>query len=84
VLVAGAPLGLQNRGEFCISPNSPSLLRKATRSLAAQGKRAAPNSALPAVPADPDPADVVADWPDLPEAIKAGILAMVKAFKPES
>jgi hypothetical protein len=29
-------------------------------------------------------AAVVAAWPELPEAIKAGILAMVKTFKPES
>ncbi len=28
---------------------------------------------------DPDLAAVLAAWPDLPEAIKAGILAMVKA-----
>jgi hypothetical protein len=28
---------------------------------------------------DPDLAVVVAAWPELPEAIKAGILAMVKA-----
>ena len=28
---------------------------------------------------DPDLAAVVAAWPELPEAIKAGILAMVKA-----
>jgi len=28
---------------------------------------------------DPDLAAVVATWPSLPEAIKAGILAMVKA-----
>ncbi len=28
---------------------------------------------------DPDLANVVAAWPDLPEAIKAGIVAMVKA-----
>jgi hypothetical protein len=33
---------------------------------------------------DPDLAAVVDAWPDLPEAIKAGMLAMVKAFKPES
>jgi hypothetical protein len=30
----------------------------------------------------PDPAAVVAAWPELPEAIKAGILAMVKAARP--
>ena len=28
---------------------------------------------------DPDLAAVVAAWPDLPEAIKSGIIAMVKA-----
>ncbi len=27
---------------------------------------------------------VATDWPELPEAIKAGILAMVKAASPES
>jgi hypothetical protein len=31
---------------------------------------------------DPDLAAVVAAWPDLPEAIKAGILAVVKAVLP--
>ena len=33
------------------------------------------------VVADPDLAAVVEAWPDLPEAIKAGILAMVKASR---
>ena len=33
----------------------------------------------PALP--PDLADVVTAWPDLPQAIKAGIVAMVKAAK---
>jgi hypothetical protein len=32
-------------------------------------------------PADPDLADVVNAWPSLPEALKAGIVAMVKAAK---
>jgi hypothetical protein len=31
---------------------------------------------------DPDLAAIVAGWPKLPEAIKAGILAMVKASLP--
>jgi hypothetical protein len=31
---------------------------------------------------DPDLAAVVAAWHDLPEAIRAGILAMVKVAKP--
>jgi hypothetical protein len=34
---------------------------------------------IPTVLADPDLAAVVNAWPELPEAIKAGILAMVKA-----
>jgi hypothetical protein len=33
---------------------------------------------------DPALAAVVDAWPGLAEAIKAGILAMVKSFKPES
>jgi hypothetical protein len=33
---------------------------------------------------DPDLAAVVDAWPDLPESIKAGILAMTKAFKLDS
>ncbi len=32
---------------------------------------------------DPDLAAVVASWPELPEALKAGILAMVKAASVE-
>ncbi|MGO9601622.1 MAG: hypothetical protein ACLP7Q_26910 [Isosphaeraceae bacterium] len=32
-------------------------------------------------PADPELAAVVAAWPGLPEAIRAGILAMVKAAR---
>jgi len=42
------------------------------------------NSVLPSglpdsVPIDPDLAAVVEAWPKLPEAIKAGILAMIRA-----
>ncbi len=32
---------------------------------------------------DPDLVAVIAAWPDLPEALKAGIVAMVKASSPE-
>ena len=45
--------------------------------MAAQGKRAA--QILP-----PDLAAVADAWPDLPEPIRAGILAMVKAASKES
>jgi hypothetical protein len=33
---------------------------------------------------DPELAAVVATWPELPEAIRAGIVAMVKAARPQS
>jgi hypothetical protein len=35
--------------------------------------------ATPAKPTDPELAAVVAAWPDLPPAIRAGVLALVKA-----
>ena len=40
---------------------------------------AARNQARLNAPKDPDLAAVVDAWPDLPEALKAGIVAMVKA-----
>lgn len=36
----------------------------------------------PVKPTDPDLAAVVAVWPDLPPALRAGIVAMVKAATP--
>lgn len=36
----------------------------------------------PATPTDPELAAVVAAWPDLPPAIRAGVLALVKAATP--
>ncbi len=77
--VAGAPPGLQNRGDDSVSHNPSSPLRKLPPSLAAQGKRAARNHPTLAAPKDPALAAVVEAWPDLPEALKAGIVAMVKA-----
>lgn len=35
----------------------------------------------PATPTDPDLAAVIAAWPSVPLAVRAGILAMVKASK---
>jgi hypothetical protein len=40
------------------------------------------NPPISATLADPDLAAVVDAWPALPEAIKAGILAIVKATRP--
>lgn len=37
---------------------------------------------MPTPPADPDLAAVVAAWPQLPPAIRAGVLALVKAATP--
>jgi hypothetical protein len=79
VSVAGAPPGLQNRGDDSVSHNPSTQLRNLPTSLAAQGKRAARNQAPLDAPKDPDLAAVVEAWPDLPEALKAGIVAMVKA-----
>ena len=38
-------------------------------------------NAVTSVPTDPDLAALVAAWPKLPEALKAGIVAMVKAVR---
>jgi hypothetical protein len=37
----------------------------------------------PATPTDPDLAAVIAAWPNVPPAIRAGILAMVKSSNGE-
>ena len=44
----------------------------------------APNSPgnPPTPPTDPELAAIAAAWPDLPPAIRAGIVAMVKAARP--
>ncbi len=79
VSAAGALPGLQNRGDDSASPNPASQLRNPPPSLAAQGKRAAPSNPHQTASTDPALAAVVEAWPDLPEALKAGVLAMVKA-----
>jgi hypothetical protein len=38
-----------------------------------------PNGSSAGYPANPKAAAIVAAWPELPEAVKAGILALVKA-----
>ena len=69
--MAGARPGLQNRGRDSSSTISDKKLRNHTPALTAQGQRAGSN--------DPDLAVVIESWDRLPEAIKAGILAMVRA-----
>ncbi|MBX3359908.1 MAG: hypothetical protein KF912_08010 [Phycisphaeraceae bacterium] len=41
-----------------------------------------PPTPVPAKPTDPELAAVVAAWPDLPPAIRAGVLALVNAGTP--
>jgi hypothetical protein len=69
--VAGARPGLQNRGMESTSPISHKKLRNQAPPLTAQGQRAESN--------DPDLAALIEAWDRLPEAIKAGIVAMVGA-----
>ena len=60
---------------------TPSSRQDATKSDSIRPPRAtrgATRSCQPHVAMDPDLAAVVDAWPDLPEAIKAGILAMVR------
>jgi len=45
----------------------------------AQGSAQASKPAIIDAPADPQLAQVIDAWPTLPEALKAGIVAMVKA-----
>ena len=60
------PLAQPLAGQGLTEPTTPSQTKYATKS--AHG-----------TPADPDLAAVVAAWPELPKAIRAGILAMVRA-----
>ena len=71
VSVAGARSGLQNRGSESPSTISHKSLRNQAPSLTAHGQRAASN--------DPDLAVVNDAWPQLPEAVRASILMLVKA-----
>jgi hypothetical protein len=73
VSVAGARPGLQNRGHDAVSSKSHKNLRNPDESLTAQGQRAASN--------DPDLTALVEAWPKLPAALKAGIMAMIKASR---
>ena len=69
--------GLANRPSRRAKPNPGKSLRLARESVAHH---------LPTDTCqnDPDLAAVVTAWPGLPEAIKAGIVAMVKAARPQS
>src|SRR5262249_57122146 len=69
VWTAGAAPGLHNQGTAGATPCPATRLRKSHCPLTAQGQRAAPN--------DPDLAAVVNAWDRLPEAVRAGIVAMV-------
>jgi hypothetical protein len=55
-----------------------------TASVSVRPQTATQNATRDCVVPDPDLAAVVDAWPELPEAIKAGIMAMVKAASKES
>jgi len=54
-------------------------LRQAEDNGAASGAAVGPENVLPEALADPDLRLVVERWGDLPEAVRAGIVAMVRA-----
>jgi hypothetical protein len=64
-----------------VEPIPPSRVQ-ATGSDSVRPQTATQNATPECVVADPDLSAVAAAWPDLPEAIKAGIVAIVKAAKP--
>jgi hypothetical protein len=71
VSAAGARPGLQNRCADDVTSNPHNELRRFPDLVTAHRQRAASD--------DPDLAAVVAAWPELSKAIKAGIMAMVKS-----
>ncbi len=77
------------RDAKAISPDSESRGNKSGNIGAGSGGSEPPSPApaptpptVPATPADPELAAVVRAWPDLPSAIRAGVLALVKAASP--
>jgi hypothetical protein len=74
---------------FLTEPNSsssrahpiPSSRQDATENDPIRSRRATRGATRDCVVPDPDLAAVVAAWPELPESIKAAIVAMVKAAK---
>jgi hypothetical protein len=72
---AGAAPGLQNRGTDAVTIKSEAGLRHSAPAVTAHWQRAESNDRA----LDPDLAAVVDAWPRLPEAVRAGIVAMVKA-----
>jgi hypothetical protein len=65
--------GLANRGTIATSSNPKRDLHNQATTLAVHGQCA---------DTDPDLALVVESWSDLPQAVRAGIVAMVKASQP--
>jgi hypothetical protein len=67
------------KSQFKTFPNS-----HVSNNLEESSEVCAPNAhqAESAPPLDPDLALIESSWPDLPEALRAGILAMVRACQP--
>ena len=62
-----------------LEPKAKSPVALENQRISEPGAPKASPAACPPVPADEDLAAVVGAWPDLPAAVKAGIVAMVKA-----
>jgi hypothetical protein len=61
-----------------VTPGVANELRNSPNSSGAKSDASGAQSAISRT-ADPDLAKVIRRWPDLPESVKAGILAMVRA-----
>jgi hypothetical protein len=70
--------GFQQRVKGVESDQNPLNSSENERESQAGAAKASVSRSLP-VPADADLAEIVEAWPALPEALRAGILAMIKA-----
>jgi hypothetical protein len=68
-------------GRWDSKPSPTYWISGENQQISAAGAPKASPTIFPPVPADPDLRAIVEAWPTMPEPIKAGILAMVKAAK---
>jgi hypothetical protein len=68
-------------GDRILSPGADARKAKRAKDLGMEGVSVGHHLAIDTCKNDADLAAVVAAWPDLPEVIRGGILAMVKTAK---